>query len=989
MASAFMCGMEDLLFSGSRFVWNFTITTLRRWYSERVRTCQQMLRTWCGLRDIYQMTEGRHCQVNLLDGRKLELLVQPKLLSRELLDLVASHFNLKEKEYFGITFINDTGQSNWLQLDRRVLDHDLPKKAGPVTLFFSVKFYIESISFLKDITTVELFFLNTKSAISKGDIEVSSETVFELGAYILQFTGTCRTLMYVYVLSSDESARDDLKKLPALPTQTLQEHPSLAYCEDRVIDHYKKLKGLTRGQLKGSDKQGIPWWLGIGCKGIGQYDFHDKVKPRKIFQWKQLENLYFRDKKFAVEVHDPRRVPLSRRTFGQSALVVNTWYASTSQIKSIWVMAISQHQFYLDRKQSKAKIPSARSISDIAMDLTDTGTSKASKLATVDGKNPLITTSNGSLISSGSQDSEVSDEQKKEKLIELKQRQSTLQEILGQKMEELKKICLREAELTGKLPKEYPQTTGEEPPHIRRRVGTAFKLDDNLLQTEEDPYLQDVENKFVIQQKIVEAARKLANDPDICKNLKKKRKLDYIDALKKLQEIENASNEYRIKCGRKPTQRASLIVSGNKLFVTSRQRSFSSQQTPRPLPPQSLEIKHSRQRRSSTSEQFHDKGHVRQPSSTHSSPYRTQGRQSQGGRSMPATPVLTRNAYSSSHLRPELSPKHFRQRSGSLESQPNQQDETVSETAVFSLTPAQRSNSTELLDDGSSYTSQSSAEYYSSTNKPHQYYSTMTVGCRSRERRRHKKPNISSATSGSMPNLAPKDGRNGVYQNSHNQPSSDYYIPGYQPYSDFEPCGYTYENDTEGHYNVKAPYRSLHSGAEYYRGYSHFYPDETDSMSQNPYATLRNPRRGGAKNEQITKNIQKALVAESLRGWYERASTHRDHSLQAGLDSYRGSQQSLGFTYMQGPFSTTSRATSFSSAHIQFYELPISSFYSNFCFAHKIQRQSTLQCILQSALIHPNNVISCCIKCKDCYFATKLVSHVILNSFSALYLFKK
>ncbi|GCB73768.1 hypothetical protein scyTo_0002850 [Scyliorhinus torazame] len=168
MASTFMCGMEDLLFNGSRFVWNLTMTTLRRWYTERLRACQQILRTWCGLRDVYQMTEGRHCQVNLLDGRKLELLVQPKLLSRELLDLVASHFNLKEKEYFGITFIDDTGQSNWLQLDRRVLDHDLPKKTGPVALFFSVKFYIENISFLKDITTVELFFLNAKSSIYKN-----------------------------------------------------------------------------------------------------------------------------------------------------------------------------------------------------------------------------------------------------------------------------------------------------------------------------------------------------------------------------------------------------------------------------------------------------------------------------------------------------------------------------------------------------------------------------------------------------------------------------------------------------------------------------------------------------------------------------------------------------------------------------------------------------------------------------------------------------
>ncbi|XP_077883916.1 PRAME family member 20-like [Ictidomys tridecemlineatus] len=34
----------------------------------------------------------------------------------------------------------DTGQQNWLQLDHRVLDHDLPKKPGPVALHLAIRF---------------------------------------------------------------------------------------------------------------------------------------------------------------------------------------------------------------------------------------------------------------------------------------------------------------------------------------------------------------------------------------------------------------------------------------------------------------------------------------------------------------------------------------------------------------------------------------------------------------------------------------------------------------------------------------------------------------------------------------------------------------------------------------------------------------------------------------------------------------------------------
>lgn len=65
-----------------------------------------------------------------------------------------------------------------------------------------------------------------------------------------------------------------------------------------------------------------------------------------------------------------------------------------------------------------------------------------------------------------------------------------------------------------------------------------------------------------MQQKIVEAAFKLSNEGDLAKTVKKKRRNNCLDAMRKLEEIEKEINAYRIKKGKKPTQRASLIIAG-------------------------------------------------------------------------------------------------------------------------------------------------------------------------------------------------------------------------------------------------------------------------------------------------------------------------------------------------------------------------------------------------------------------------------------------
>ena len=64
-----------------------------------------------------ELREGRVTQVVLLDDRRLELVVQPRLYSGELLDIVSSHCGLREKEYFE-TELSTLGEENICLFDK-------------------------------------------------------------------------------------------------------------------------------------------------------------------------------------------------------------------------------------------------------------------------------------------------------------------------------------------------------------------------------------------------------------------------------------------------------------------------------------------------------------------------------------------------------------------------------------------------------------------------------------------------------------------------------------------------------------------------------------------------------------------------------------------------------------------------------------------------------------------------------------------------------
>ncbi|XP_026222682.1 innate immunity activator protein isoform X2 [Anabas testudineus] len=130
----------------------------------------------------------------------------------------------------------------------------------------------------------------------------------------------------------------------------------------------------------------------------------------------------------------------------------------------------------------------------------------------------------------------------------LKLKHQSLEERLELCLLELRKLCIREAELTGTLPSDYPLMPDEKPPQIRRRIGASFKLDEGLIHLDkQDSELQALETDLALQLQIYEAARKLSLEENLSKPQKKSRLQQCKREEKKVKNLQEAVLQQRIK----------------------------------------------------------------------------------------------------------------------------------------------------------------------------------------------------------------------------------------------------------------------------------------------------------------------------------------------------------------------------------------------------------------------------------------------------------
>ena len=458
------------------------------------------------------------------------------------------------------------------QLDKKVLDHDLPKKSSLLVLFFRVKFYLESIALTKDKTAVELFYMQAKMSVCQNEIEISSDLLYELTALVLQS-----------LYGDYKNDADSLKMLKTTPTPLLPKtfllSPSSTQKERKIIAFYKKCNSMNRGQCivnylsiieklnnygvhyyEVKDKSNVKWYLGISFRGIGLYEIGNKITPKKLFLWSKLENLYYRDRKFSIEVHETsllnqvkenqisNHIPTTNTTNAINATAhltndntfnpvkVYAWFASIPSLcKSIWLMAVSQHQFYLDKKQNKDILIQFKSLNDLASELTQSANENTTHLTDVDQQ---MMTNNANGTTNPNTNTTTTDDafnEKSQMLFLLKKKQEILNQQLNVKKTISDKIRMKQQDIV-----EMSKLIGEDKSCIYSVVSMVSELKCMLNELEQNKHSFQLilDEEYETQKKIMFIALNLASDPNATSIVQKARRDFYEKSKLKFAKLE-------------------------------------------------------------------------------------------------------------------------------------------------------------------------------------------------------------------------------------------------------------------------------------------------------------------------------------------------------------------------------------------------------------------------------------------------------------------
>lgn len=189
---------------------------------------------------------------------------------------------------------------------------------------------------------------------------------------------------------------------------------------------------------------------------------------------------------------------------------------------------------------------------------------------------------------------------------------------------------------------------------------------------------------------------------------------------------------------------------------------------------------------------------------------------------------------------------------------------------------------------------------------------------RARQRQRQRAAgSLGTANSGSMPNLAARGGGGnapGVYLHSQSQPSSQYRIKEYPLYIEGGATPVvvrSLESDQEGHYSVKAQFKTSNSytaGGLFRESWRASEEGDAGRLTPSRSQILGTPSLGRECSHD--KGTGRTAVSDELRQWYQRSTaSHKEHSRLSHTSSTSSDSGSQYSTSSQSTFLAHSRVT--------------------------------------------------------------------------------
>ncbi|XP_057176466.1 NF2, moesin-ezrin-radixin like (MERLIN) tumor suppressor a [Triplophysa rosa] len=281
---------------------------------------------------------------------ELEFSCQLKWKGKDLFELVCRKLGLRESWFFGLRYdVKDT--IAWLKMDKRVMDHDVPKDE-PIVFHFLAKFYPENAEeeLVQDITQ-HLLFLQVKKKILEEEIYCPPEASVLLASYAVhaKYGDYDPNVHKPGFLSQEELLPKRVINLFQMTTEMWEERITICYAEHRgrtrdeaEMEYLKiaqdlEMYGVNYFSIR--NKKGTDLLLGVDALGLHIYEPENKLTPKISFPWNEIRNISYSDKEFAIKPLDKKADMFK---FNPSKLKVN---------KLILQLCIGNHDLFMRRRR--------------------------------------------------------------------------------------------------------------------------------------------------------------------------------------------------------------------------------------------------------------------------------------------------------------------------------------------------------------------------------------------------------------------------------------------------------------------------------------------------------------------------------------------------------------------------------------------------------------------------------------------------------------